>query len=144
MGAQGESLEFVTGSADVSESPGSRETPWWKRQETTVSRDCIEVVGSYDDRRDWINDASGYVLIRINRELGRLEAGLCVEPCVVSVVVYGEKPQDIYYEFAKRNLLSRPEHYAYLGLELHRAYLALQHGLEYVQDEEPGLDLLQS
>ena len=33
------------------------------------------------------------------------------------------------------------EHAAYLGKELEKAYLALKHDLEYVQDEELNLEL---
>ena len=97
---------------------------------------AVQIKGHYHKYDDWTMDPKGYVLIRVNREEEQLEVGFCKENNVIDILRTGRVPQDIYYEASKRNLLSRPEHYAYLGKELEKAYLALKNNLHYVQDEE--------
>lgn len=101
-----------------------------------------EAEGKYDDIRDFKLDPSGYFLIRVDCGNNNIEAGFCKSANKVLVKITGKKPQDIYFEAAKRNLLSLPEHYAYLGKECEKAYIALQLGLEYVQDDELNFDEL--
>jgi len=95
-----------------------------------------EITGNYDDFEDWGLDPKGYFLIRIDREKKLLEVGLCRKDNKVEVTIKGERPQDIYFEVAKRELISKLDHAAYLGKELEKAYLALKYDLEYIQDEE--------
>ncbi|KKQ34939.1 MAG: Dihydropteroate synthase [candidate division WS6 bacterium GW2011_GWA2_37_6] len=55
--------------------------------------------------------------------------------------VTGKKPIDIYHTILHKEKLGiRPEHAAYLGRELQKAYTALENNLEYVQDEELDLN----
>ena len=100
-----------------------------------------EIDGYYDEDDDWGMDPKGYFLIRINKEKKLIEAGLCKEGNKCEVLVRGKKPQDIYWEFAKRELVSKLDHAAYLGKELEKAYLALKYNLEYIQDEELELNI---
>lgn len=95
-----------------------------------------EITGNYDDFEDWALDPKGYFLIRIDREKKLLEVGLCRKDNKVEVTIRGKRPQDIYFEVAKRELISKLDHAAYLGKELEKAYLALKYDLEYIQDEE--------
>jgi dihydropteroate synthase len=104
-----------------------------------VKEDAEIVHGRYHPIKDWVMDEKGYLLIRVNRKEKRIEAGLCKAGNLIEKAFYGATPQDIYFEIASKNLLSRPEHYAYLGKELEKAYLALKYDLQYVQDDE--LDL---
>ena len=106
-------------------------------QKAPEIRDDAEVIhGKYHPIKDWVMDENGYLLIRVNRKEQRLEAGLCKSGNLIEKAFYGKTPQDVYYEICKRNLLSKPEHYAYLGKELEKAYLALKYNLNYVQDDE--------
>ena len=51
--------------------------------------------------------------------------------------VNGKKPIDIYQTIINKESLDiRKDHAAYLGRELQKAYIALKHDLEYVQDDE--------
>ena len=95
-----------------------------------------EIIGSYDDHEDWVMDPKGYFLIRIDKEKKLLEVGLCKKDNKVEVMIKGKRPQDVYFEVAKRELISRLDHASYLGKELEKAYLALKYNLEYIQDEE--------
>jgi hypothetical protein len=101
-----------------------------------ISEDAEIIEGSYDKYKDWHMDPKGYLLIRLNKQDKVIELGICRKDNVILKIFRGKIPQEIYYEVSKRDLLSRPEHYAYMGKELEKAYLALKHDIEYVQDEE--------
>ena len=94
------------------------------------------VIAQYDDAKDFVLDPKGYFLIRILPETKEIEVGFCNMKNKVEVVVKGKKPIDIYHNVAKLNLISRMEHASYLGRELQKAFIALQKGIKYVQDDE--------
>ena len=94
------------------------------------------VVGDYHEIEDWSMDERGYFLIRVDKGRDVLELAHCKELGIVDCIFEGKKPQDIYYELHKAGLISRIDHAAYVGKELHKAYIALKRGLEYVQDSE--------
>jgi len=95
-----------------------------------------EIKAEYDDLKEFIMDEKGYFLIRTNSETKDIEVAFCPELNKITVKVTGKKPLEIYQSIIKENLLSRLDHAAYLGRELQKAYLALQQGLPYVQDDE--------
>lgn len=94
-----------------------------------------EVTGHYDEMKDWVMDNKGYFLIRVNKEANRVEVGFCPTTNKVTLLITGDKPQDIYFEACKAGIVSRLDHAAYLGKELEKAFLALKYNLNYVQDE---------
>ncbi|MBT3720437.1 DUF4346 domain-containing protein [archaeon] len=102
----------------------------------TKSPNCIEIRGEYHPIKDLVLDKFGYLLIRPNKELNLIELGFCKKDNVIEIVISGKTPQDIYKIVCEKNLLAKTDHYAYLGKELQKAYLALKHGLDYVQDED--------
>lgn len=96
-----------------------------------------EVRAVYDDAKDFILDPQGYFLIRVDYEMKKLEVGFCNAKNTVVLKVVGDKPIDVYHTIGTEGDLGlRPEHYAYLGRELEKAYHCLITGLEYVQDDE--------
>jgi len=48
----------------------------------------------------------------------------------------GKTPEEVYYKIISEGLVSLQQHAAYLGKELEKAYLAIKHGVKYVQDKE--------
>ncbi|MBI2546216.1 DUF4346 domain-containing protein [Candidatus Woesearchaeota archaeon] len=105
--------------------------------EITTAPDYREVTAQYDDMKEFALDPNGYFLIRVNHATKEIEVGFCKERNHVLVKITGKKPIDIYQTIInKEKLISRIDHGAYLGRELQKAYMALQHGLEYVQDDE--------
>ena len=97
----------------------------------------IEIVeGNYDEIKDFKLDKDGYFLIKLDRKNKKIVAGFCKENNKIIVKITGNKPSDIYYEVLKKGLIKRADHAAYLGKECQKAYIALQHGIDYVQDEE--------
>lgn len=51
-----------------------------------------------------------------------------------SSVIYGTNARDIYEEILRRDMISRLEHAAYMGMELQKAETALKLNKQYVQD----------
>ncbi len=90
----------------------------------------------YDDRKEFTMDPKGYFLIHVDPHQKIIEVRWCQELNKVTVKVVGKKPLEIYQTIIKQGFLSRFDHAAYLGRELQKAYIALQKGLPYVQDDE--------
>lgn len=100
-----------------------------------IDENCKEVTAEYDDRKEFVIDPAGYFLIRIQD--GLIEVGFCEKPGVVNLIVRGKKPIAIYQTIINKvGLEIRKDHYAYLGRELQKAYIALEKGLAYIQDDE--------
>ena len=91
------------------------------------------IKGSYHPMKDWIEDKTGYFLIRVKKK--NIELAYCKKDNIIEVIIEGKTPQEIYFVAAKEKLLSRLDHASYLGKELEKAYLALKNNLDYVQDE---------
>ena len=90
----------------------------------------------YDDLKEFVMDPVGYFLIRILPQTKEIEIALCGEKNVIAKKVIGKMPLEIYQTCIKNKMLSRQDHAAYLGRELQKAFIALQRGLPYVQDDE--------
>ncbi|MFH1409076.1 MAG: DUF4346 domain-containing protein [Nanoarchaeota archaeon] len=103
-----------------------------------VKTDHAEVIEAvYDDEKEFILDPEGYFLIRIIPERNEIEVGFCTMKNEVKLKVIGKKPIDIYHTIlTKQKLAIRPDHAAYLGRELQKAYLCLRLGKDYIQDDE--------
>ncbi len=95
-----------------------------------------EIVATYDDLKEFVMDTKGYFLIRVDNRKNLIEIGFCGKRNQVEVKIVGKKPLEIYQTAIKKKLISRFDHAAYLGRELQKAFIALENGLEYVQDDE--------
>lgn len=111
----------------------------WKKQ--TVDPACVRVIcPPHDPVRDFTLDPTGvYVLIRVDRGEGMIEAALCTRDHVIFAVFAGKKCQDVYHAILERERrsgpwFSLPEHTAYLGKELKKAETALEQGTDYWQE----------
>ncbi|MEK6868256.1 MAG: DUF4346 domain-containing protein [Nanoarchaeota archaeon] len=101
-----------------------------------VKENIQEIKAVYDDMKEFVLDEKGYFLIRIIPEKKMIEVGFCGKRNTVEVKVYGTKPIEIYQTVIREKIIERPDHAAYLGRELQKAYTALQLGISYVQDDE--------
>ena len=101
-----------------------------------VTQTVREIQAQYDDDKEFVLDEKGYFLIRIVPEHKLIEVGFCGKRNTVEVKVTGKKPIDIYQTILREHIITRPDHAAYLGRELQKAFIALQLGLAYVQDDE--------
>lgn len=105
--------------------------------ETKLKKENARIINAqYDDTKDFVLDPKGYFLIRLLPESKEIEAGFCGTKNKVEIIVRGKKPIDIYHAIAHLDIISIKEHHAYLGRELQKAYIALQKGIKYVQDDE--------
>ncbi len=99
------------------------------------------IKGNYHPYKDWVMDKKGYFLIRIDEKMKKLEVGYCTSlpkkgKHAIKFKITGKTPQEVYFTIAKTGMVSRFDHAAYLGKELEKAYIAIQLGLKYVQDDE--------
>ena len=86
-------------------------------------------------QRPWRMDGKGYFLIRVNRELGKIEAAFTdVKDNKVKVIIRGDNPVEVYTAILKEDMVSLLDHAADLGVELEKAYIALKEGKKYTQD----------
>ncbi len=104
-----------------------------------VKEDSREIKAEYDDMKEFVLDEKGYFLIRIIPEKKLIEIGFCGKRNTVEVRVYGKTPIEIYQTVLREKIIERPDHAAYLGRELQKAYIALQLGIPYVQDDDLNL-----
>ena len=82
----------------------------------------------------WEMDPAGYFLIRPNRDTRKIEVAFVNNDHEILFQVNGVTPAQIYSRIATMGFKLRPEHWAYLGKELEKVYIAIQQGIEYVQD----------
>ena len=86
--------------------------------------------------RPWRLDPKGYFLIRINEELGKLEAAFCdLKENEVRKIIRGDTPIEVYTAILREELVTMLDHAADIGVELQKAYIALKDGKKYTQDK---------
>ena len=86
--------------------------------------------------RPWRLDPKGYFLIRVNEELGKIEAAFCdLKENKVRKIIRGDHPVEVYTSILKEDLISMMDHACDIGVELEKAYIALKEGKGYTQDK---------
>ena len=94
------------------------------------------IEASYDRIKNWEMDPRGYFLIKVDREMSLIRVAFCALPGdVMQTEITGTNALDIVNTLIREDMVSTLQHAADMGVELHKAELALQHGLEYVQDQ---------
>ena len=112
---------------------------WWKIKNNIKK----SISAKYDRIKDWKMDPKGYFLIKIDKECNLIRVGYCVfvklgEDPIHDMVaeVTGTTAIEIVNTLIKRGYISTLQHSADMGIELHKAQLALKYNLEYIQDKE--------
>ncbi len=82
----------------------------------------------------WMQDPKGYFLIRSNKETRKIEVGFVNNDHEIIFQINGVTPQQIYHKLVSMDLTLRPEHWAYLGKELEKVFIAINENIEYTQD----------
>ncbi len=92
-------------------------------------------------------DESGFFVILVKDEIivehylnVQKEGKLEVETGGLNKVITGKSAKAICETIIREKLVSRLDHAAYLGRELQKAEIALEHGLEYEQCEPLSLE----
>lgn len=103
-------------------------------KEITMERP--EEIDATGVERPWRLDPSGYFLIRVNEELGKIEAAFCdLKENKVRKIIRGDTPVEVYTAILNADLVTMMDHAADIGVELQKAYFALKEGRKYTQDK---------
>ena len=112
---------------------------WWKIKNNITKT----ISAKYDRIHDWKVDPKGYFLIRIDKEFNLIRVGYCIfvklgqDPIHDMIAeVTGKTAIEIVNTLIKEGYISTLQHSADMGIELHKAQLALKYNLEYIQDKE--------
>ena len=80
---------------------------------------------------------------KIDRESSLIRVGYCIfsklgnDPIHDMVAeIYGTTALEIVNTLIRKNFISTLQHAADMGIELHKAELALKHNLDYIQDKD--------
>ena len=106
-----------------------------------------KIVAKYDRIKDWKMDPKGYFLIAIDREDSFIRVGYCkftklgnnpVNDMVAKIK--GKNALEIVNTLIREKFISTLQHAADMGIELHKAEIALKFNLKYIQDKEILID----
>ena len=106
-----------------------------------------KIVAKYDRIKDWKMDPKGYFLIAIDREDNFIRVGYCkftklgnnpVNDMVAEIK--GKNALEIVNTLIREKFISTLQHAGDMGIELHKAEMALKLNLKYVQDKELIVD----
>ena len=106
-----------------------------------------KIVAKYDRIKDWKMDPKGYFLIAIDREGSFIRVGYCkftklgnnpVNDMVAEIK--GKNALEIVNTLIRERFISTLQHAGDMGIELHKAEMALKLNLKYVQDKELLVD----
>ena len=101
-----------------------------------VLADVPVIEASYDRIKDWEMDPRGYFLIKLDRETSLIRVAFCALPDdVMQAEITGTTALDVVNTLIREDMVSTLQHAADMGVELHKAELALQYDLKYVQDQ---------
>ena len=112
---------------------------WWKIKNNIKK----SIPANYDRIHDWKMDPKGYFLIKIDKESNLIRVAYCIfvkkgnNPMHdMKIEVIGKTAIEIVNTLIKKDYISTLQHSADMGIELHKAQLALKYNLEYIQDKE--------
>ena len=106
-----------------------------------------KIVAKYDRIKDRKMDPKGYFLIAIDREDSFIRVGYCkftklgnnpVNDMVAEIK--GKNALEIVNTLIREKFISTLQHAADMGIELHKAEIALKFNLKYIQDKEILID----
>jgi len=112
---------------------------WWK-----IKNNIKETIqAKYHKIKDWQMDPKGYFIIYLDKESDLIRVGYCIfsklgnNPIHDMVVeVNGKTAIEIVNTLIRKNFISTLQHAADMGIELHKAELALKYNLDYIQDKD--------
>ena len=112
---------------------------WWK-----INNKIVKTIPSkYHKIKDWVMDPKGYFLIKIDSEKKIIRVGYCIfskldnDPIHDMIAeVTGKTALEIVNTLIKNEFISTMQHAADMGIELHKAEIALKYNLKYIQDKD--------
>ena len=112
---------------------------WWN-----IKNNIKEItVAKYDKIKDWVMDPKGYFLIKVDQKENLIRVGYCIfsklgnDPIHDMVAeVKGQTAIEIVNTLINKKYISSLQHAADMGIELHKAEIAMKHKLEYIKDKD--------
>lgn len=92
------------------------------------------IAASYDSRKEFRLDPAGYFIIKVFYAKKIIGARFCTNDHLPRYDITGTNAEEIAQTIARMHLATAPGHFAYLGHELHKAEVALNLHLNFVQD----------
>jgi len=112
---------------------------WWKIKKNIQTR----IEAKYDKIKDWVMDSKGYFLIRVDRENNLIRVAYCIfsklgnDPIHDMIAeVTGKTALEIVNTLITQQYISSLQHAADMGIELHKAEIALKYNYNYIQDKD--------
>ena len=123
----------------VEKNPEILQGKWWKIKKNIK----IRIEAKYDKIKDWVMDPKGYFLIKIDRENNLIRVAYCIfsklgnDPIDDMIAeVTGKTAIEIVNTLINKKYLSSLQHAADMGIELHKAEIALKYDYNYIQDKD--------
>ena len=102
-----------------------------------------KITAKYHKIKDWRMDPKGYFLIAVDKNKKIIRVGYCIftrlgnSPINDMVTeITGKTAIEIVNTLIREKFISTLQHAADMGIELHKAEMALKYGFKYVQDKE--------
>ena len=112
---------------------------WW----TIKNNIKKNIPAKYDKIKDWHMDPKGYFLIKIDKELNQIRVGYCKFSKLAKDPIHdmmaevtGKTAIEIVNTLIREKFISTLQHAADMGIELHKAELALKYNFQYIQDKD--------
>ena len=111
---------------------------WYKINKKIKRR----LIAKYHKIKDWKMDPKGYFLIAIDKNKKIIRVGYCkftrlgnspIHDMVAEIK--GKTAIEIVNTLIREKFISTLQHAADMGIELHKAELALKYGFQYIQDK---------
>ena len=92
-------------------------------------------------------DPRGYFLIAVNRKKKIIQVGYCKFTRLgnspindMVAIIKGKTAIEIVNTLIREEFISKLQHAADMGIELHKAELSLKYGFKYIQDKNLSID----
>lgn len=95
-----------------------------------------KIKAAYDSRKEWRMDPKGYFVIKVFYDKAYFGVRFHDYNAVPKLDIIGTDAEAIVQTIVREKLVSSLQHAAYLGHELHKAEIALQFRLNFVQDSD--------
>ena len=112
---------------------------WWK----IINNIKESIPAKYNKIKDWEMDPKGYFLIKLDRENNLIRVGYCLFSKLgndsmhdMVAEITGTTAIEIVNTLIMKNFMSTLQHAADMGIELHKAELALKYNLKFTQDKD--------
>lgn len=96
----------------------------------------FEAIHASDEDVEWVQDPQSYFTVMPYPKSKKIMVRVYNTKHQPLYLIDGDHPRQIYYKMIKMGLITKMDHAAYLGKELQKAYIALQQGLHFNQDDE--------